>query len=386
MAIECKDIPSEMQLLCSSACPHIDTLSQPLRWSAFQEIRELAQPTIDWPRLIELAVAHGVLPLLYKNLTLAAPQRIESPLNRIKQLCKLNTIRNLKLAQELKFVLQLLAENSILAVSFKGPSLAVLAYGNISLRQFSDLDILIREQDFLAARRCLLSNQYLPIRSSGEREDVFDSRRDLAQIKTLGECSFQRRDSAVSLDVHCRLVTGKFPISTADLNVFWSDIQPLAVLDSQVETFCPEDLLLYLCIHGAKDFWRKLIWLCDVAALVESHPQLDWQKVVEQARRLECEPMLWLGLLLAEEILGVVLPGAIAQNIEDSFTKKPLLARIQKRLLKGEMPQEVKHFYLERFYFYGQMQRTPGMQLSYYLRYAPVFIKAWLFNRIKKEI
>lgn len=364
---------AEIRLLRVGSLPYADAV-------AAQEIRKLAQPNLNWSHLIQLAIAHGVLPLLYKNLVLAAPTGIDVPLQTIKHQCRQNVIRNLKLAQTIQDVLKLLKENDIPAIPFKGPILAALAYGDISLRQFSDLDVLIDQQDFLRARSVLLSNQYSRIESvfgTGESEV-----QDLKQMKVLGECSFRHEDGLTLVDLHCRLLTGEFPISTVSLDTFRQNLATVDLLSQPVETFCPENLLLYLCIHGTKDFWKKLVWLCDIAALIESHPRLDWDRVVEQSQRLGCEQMLGLGLSLVKDILEVDLPAAIVPTLQTTFKKQSLSTQIQQRLLSGDFPQNSQHFYLERFYFYGQMQPSRMAELRYYLRYAPRFAMAGISSRL----
>jgi hypothetical protein len=43
-------------------------------------------------------------------------------------------------------------------VPFKGPALAVQAYGDLSLRQYDDLDLLIHEADVPRAYQLLIAN------------------------------------------------------------------------------------------------------------------------------------------------------------------------------------------------------------------------------------
>ena len=49
------------------------------------------------------------------------------------------------------------------AAPYKGPALAVQLYGNVALRQFSDLDILVHPRDVLLARDLLLAEGYSPL-------------------------------------------------------------------------------------------------------------------------------------------------------------------------------------------------------------------------------
>ncbi|HLJ53919.1 MAG TPA: nucleotidyltransferase family protein, partial [Chthonomonadaceae bacterium] len=65
-----------------------------------------------------------------------------------------------------------------------------------------------------------------------------------------------------------------------------------------------EDMLIFLCVHGAKHQWSRLGWIMDVAEHVRSSPGLDWSAALAEAERLACVRMLLLGLLLAGDILG----------------------------------------------------------------------------------
>ncbi|HEY3839236.1 MAG TPA: nucleotidyltransferase family protein, partial [Bryobacteraceae bacterium] len=58
---------------------------------------------------------------------------------------------NMTLTAELFRILGLFNKSGIEVIPFKGPTLAVAAYGDLSLRMFADLDILVSEQDLDAA-------------------------------------------------------------------------------------------------------------------------------------------------------------------------------------------------------------------------------------------
>jgi hypothetical protein len=62
---------------------------------------------------------------------------------------------NMLMTAELIAVMKLLKDNEIEAIAFKGPTLSQMAYGDITLRQFSDLDILIDQKDIYKASKIL---------------------------------------------------------------------------------------------------------------------------------------------------------------------------------------------------------------------------------------
>src|SRR3972149_3253348 len=114
-------------------------------------IRTLLDAPLDWPRLEAAAEWHGVLSLVYGRLRDAAPDLVPGPaMTRLREASTANARRNLFLAGALLRVLDLLRSQGIPAVAYKGPTLAALAYGDLTRRDFADNDIMIRRRDFAA--------------------------------------------------------------------------------------------------------------------------------------------------------------------------------------------------------------------------------------------
>ena len=92
--------------------------------------------------LQKAALAHGVFPSLYRWLSDSCPEATPPEvLAGWQQLYKTHARRNLKITAELISILTLFESQGIVAVAYKGPVLAAVAYGDIALRQFDDLDI-----------------------------------------------------------------------------------------------------------------------------------------------------------------------------------------------------------------------------------------------------
>ncbi len=103
--------------------------------------------------LIAIAYAHGLLPLLHKHLATAASDLVPAHfLSRLKRDSVSNSQNVLHLTGKQLRVYKLFKENSIPVALFKGPLLANMAYGEISLRQAGDIDLLINRRDFAQAR------------------------------------------------------------------------------------------------------------------------------------------------------------------------------------------------------------------------------------------
>src|SRR5436190_1015503 len=70
----------------------------------------------------------------------------------------------------------------------------------------------------------------------------------------------------------------------------------------------PECILLLLCLHGSAHKWEMLKWVLDIAEMLRACPDLDWGKVTNEARRTGSERMVAVGLVLARDLLGAVIP------------------------------------------------------------------------------
>ena len=141
--------PKELLLLCALACVDRD---------AGARIRALTQEDQDWAELLVVATDQGVGPLVCHRLEVWAGN-VLPPLWReqFREEFERNTRRNLFLSAELCRVLAALDTAGVRATPYKGPVLAVQAYGDIALRQFADLDIIVPQTQIRAAHSALLS-------------------------------------------------------------------------------------------------------------------------------------------------------------------------------------------------------------------------------------
>lgn len=292
------------------------------------QIGVLLHSEIDWPYLIRIADAHGLIPLLYFNLKKAFTDSVPgSVLDQLHARFLANAGRNLFLTQELFEILDLFEMNAIPAIPFKGPALAISLYGDLALRTFSDLDILVRKQDIKSAKTLLLSQGYRLDLSLTQGQEIAFLHSDL-------EGWFVRQDGKVLVEVHWG-EPKDFPF-TLDLEPFWKRLGKSSFEGRMVLTFSPEDLLLLLCVHGAEHCWERLIWVCDLTGLLRVHKGMDWSGLINQAEVLGCRRILFLGLFLAGDLLGATLPAEISKRIQGDSTVRSLAGQVYERLFQEE--------------------------------------------------
>jgi hypothetical protein len=114
---------------------------------------------------------------------------------------------------------------------------------------------------------------------------------------------------------------------------FWQDRTPVTLGSKTVLGLSPEIQLIVLCVHGSKHAWELLKWVCDVAELVRSHPDLDWNQIVVHASHWQCQRMLYLGLAVAHLLLDAPLPAAVLERLTADVEVLALAHRMPASLL-----------------------------------------------------
>ena len=122
-----------------------------------------------------------------------------------------------------------------------------------------------------------------------------------------------------------------FPLDPERL---WEQLEPVSLGGKDLLTLPTEDLLLILCVHGGKHLWERLGWICDIADLIRIHKGMEWRRVMEQARALRSERMLFLGLYLASDLLEISLPEEASQRVQADPVVRSLAARVRERLFR----------------------------------------------------
>lgn len=311
----------ELRLLLNCATTQVQDAS-------VQEIKMLAsQHNLDWEDLIQTAGNHGVLPLLYQNLSVVAPDTVpQQVLEQLRQFGQHIALSNALFTRELLSILQLLETHGIRALPFKGPVLAVSAYGNLGLRNFCDLDIWVEPHRVLDAIALLTTESGY---RSGRQWHFLHSEREARFMESWPE--YNLRKGRVAIDLHRNLTVEDFLSSAFTFDPLWQRRAMITIAGHSVPSFCQTDLIIYLCLHGSKECWRGLKWICDVAEWVKNTPQVDWQAILDRAQELQCERRLLLGLSLAHTFLGTSLPplleprlaqDAICQNLAHQCTRK----------------------------------------------------------------
>lgn len=253
----------------------------------------------DTGLLLDLAEEHGVtnlLALFLRQCSAGAPAAL---VRGVQERQRANAITALSLIAEMLRVTELLNAAGIESLVLKGPALSLQAYGDPAVRQYGDIDLLLRDRDIYRATEFLRESGCVP-RIPLEV---------IASGKIPGEYVFSR--NGLLAELHTERTLRYFPNPLAVEKLFARKAR-LELNGKGFATQSVEDALLSACTHGAKHFWQRLQWVADVAALLDRHrDSIDWDLTLRSARELGSERILRLGLLLAGQILGSPLPPTI---------------------------------------------------------------------------
>jgi hypothetical protein len=275
-------------VVCATAPPSSDQRSS---------ITAQLDGTPDWRLVLETARAQHVLALCYPILQALGNTVVPAQmLAAFRAEAMATAAHGLRLAAKLLEILARADAERIALVPYKGPIQAEMAYGNLTLRQFVDLDFILLHRDLPAAWRLLEELGYRPANPALAAPGA----------PVPGEYVFLSAENDVQVELHTELTLRHFP-APPDLEPLIAARQPVTLLGRPVLTFSREDTLTLLAVHGAKDFWAQLLWICDIARLVQT-PGFDWEKAFDRAGRMDCRRMVNIALLLASETLAAPLP------------------------------------------------------------------------------
>lgn len=279
---------------------------------------------MDWDYVLATARAQGLLPLLQKHVANSdlVPGHV---LSRLKQESVANSQTVLHLVARQLSIYKLFKEHGISVAIFKGALLAQMAYGEMSLRQAGDIDMLIRSRDFGEARLLLESLGY-------EMSPRLTPAQLASHLSNHCEIQFMRDEWFTVIDLHWDLAPRSFVFGLKADEVM-SRLQSVSIGGTTVETFGAEDLVLYQAMHGAKHLWRRLEWISSLAESLRAAPEIDWDTLVNRAANAHATRILALGLRLVEQFSDV--PVLILASIDRDGTMQRMATEIRAQIFSN---------------------------------------------------
>ena len=319
------------------------------------DITSLLTPDLDWQRVLDSAEHHRLVPALHA--ALAGKNGVPSTV-RVRS--QKHAWRVLHFTVELTKIARCFEQGGIEFLAHKGPALGQLLYGNPAMRQFGDLDVIVRLRDFNRAKNALIELGYDPhLHLSPRQEQAF--------VRSGYECSFGLNSERNLLELQWQIVPRFYSIDF-DIDALFSRSVQIDLDGRSLRTMGHEDLLLVLSVHAAKHDWSQLAMLRDIAALAGF--DLNWNWIVAEARQLGILKILQVSLLAASKLLNSSLPAQLPSVTPGSAE---LASAVVSRLQRNYEPdtESIRYFraqlqtrerWRDRARFVWRLATTPSVQ------------------------
>jgi hypothetical protein len=279
----------------------------------------------DWPGLLGAAEQHGLVPLLWHDITRhAAEQRVPLAARlELEQQTRRHRMHRMVQDARLRQIIVALDRVAVPHVLLKGPALAATVYRPGWLRPYGDFDLLLHADDWPAASDALRALGY----SVSDGASAADER----PLDGLGSVACALAGAPVLLEAHFDLL--QLGWSSPQMGDVWARARRRPLGDGlSALMLAPEEQVVQACVHLFFHGFYRLIWFEDLRRLLRCNPEaLDWSRVVALAEREGAAQPVWYALRYLDEWLGVAAPGWAMRALARSRWERWLFERLWSR-------------------------------------------------------
>ncbi|MBC8554324.1 MAG: nucleotidyltransferase family protein [Candidatus Brocadiales bacterium] len=254
-----------------------------------------------WNDIINVAEEHRVITFLfYKIKHLGLEEKLKPETLRIMSIIYHKGVaRNVVTRHVLKEIISSFNQCGIKAIILKGAiNFCENIYENWNLRSMEDLDILINEKDFPAARQCM--------KTAGLRYIGGQIPRDLSE-------DFEGRD--IAIDMHYLPVPEKH-IDLFDMDSFWSNTMCVEMDGIKTHIPSPTDQIYHKFVHDVIRHQELVNFqiqdLYDFIMTSKYYKErIDWEEILRRVRKNDIESLFKFHCWQIKRNLGTELPQPI---------------------------------------------------------------------------
>ncbi|MHC5673915.1 nucleotidyltransferase domain-containing protein, partial [Nostoc sp.] len=240
--------------------------------------------------------------------------------------------------------------HKIPAIPFKGLVLAISIYDNLAMRQFSDLDILVKQQDIVKVQELLITQKYQLETDYGWQQTFVHSQKP-----------------EVVVDLHWELTPlSYFPFKLPDFETLWQRSKFLTLKGESIIDFSSDDLLIILAVQVAREVNEgkgSLAQICDLAELLQIQQTLNWEQLLQKVNSLELKRPFFISLFIVNTLLNTPLPAQVKQAIQEQLQIDPTILiyaiRMQKQLFTEIKSPLIIKLFFQHLMINGPLSRMP---------------------------
>ena len=236
------------------------------------------------------------------------------------------SLLNLWYSAEMQQVLEAITAANIQVMVLKGADVAATVYPCPDLRYFGDVDLLLHPGDLQAVITLLESREYSYLQEY-RFEAISRQRAGFVYIKRVAA-------GYLMIELHIAPHSNELGVSfnVADL---WARARSITAFETRVSGMGLEDLLLYLCWHYRTHTFERLIWLYDVAFVLQRYgEQLDWALLYRLARSTGLRATVYYVVSWCRDLLKLSLP---EEAQLEHFAPPPLVQQLVRRAIGEDL-------------------------------------------------
>lgn len=294
----------------------------------------------DWDAVLRLATRHRVLPFVFRHLDDNGGGGVSSSTLALLRGATLEVAANaLASARELQRLLAAFDAAGVRALPYKGPALALVAYGDIGVRDFVDLDFVVSPDDLDRARDALVAIGYR------QREGM--SRAQEGAIYG-GQGHFPYMCAGRLAELHWRFAATRFPWNPS-LDAILARAGRAALAGTEIIVPSHQDHVLLLALHGTRHLWAELEWVAAITGLLRS-AHVDAASLLSEASASGGRRALLVGLEVARRVLDAPVPVQLAAEATRDAAVEPLVRASIASLMHGSAATVLRRNHARAFY------------------------------------
>jgi len=298
--------------------------------NAKKKIELLLNKNLDWKYIQQMVLKHKLTPIFYFNIDQFRSSFPEEFFGTLKSFFDYNVRKNLFMWAELLNILKHLELNGVKAISYKGPALALLAYGNLALREFNDIDIYVDAKDVFKAKTLVSLLEY-------EIRPELSPQHNNQYIKYQREYKFKNQNNKLEVEIQWNVAGTSFSFPNNSVYPV-NDPTEKCINNHIINSFSSEDLILILSIHAANHQWERLSWVNDICGLIRMSKDLNWDIIIEKAKSLRVERILYINIYLAKELFDLEIPIPLLRQLDRNKSLKKLARKIIRMIFNKRPP------------------------------------------------
>ncbi len=261
------------------------------------------QPGLSVERILALCDWHGVAPLLARALPPLRGEREERLAGGLAARRRRTAVDNLRLLSRLPALAGEIEAAGAPFALLKGAGLIPLVYAGAEERPLTDVDLLVRREDWPRVReRLVRSGRYLL--PSPEREGLYTRYHQKVEIAAA-------EDPACQFELHWNIeIEGR---TATDAGRLLERAVPVILDGRTYRRLGDADQALHLAVHAAHHATGpRLIWIHDLHRLARAG-HLPWEELDTRARKDQVRMAAWYALAYLEKVHpGTVPPELLA--------------------------------------------------------------------------